>query len=116
MSRKMRNYEYLLAFILMIIAAGLGSSISIAGEQVDPVTESALSGDIALVRRLLEAGADVNAASKSGMTPLHAASLKGHTEIVKLLLEAAAKVNAKDKDDTTALILALQHHHIEIVK
>jgi len=84
MSRTMRNYEYLLTAIVIIVAAGLCISISAAREQADPVTESVLSGDIALVRRLLEAGADVNAASKNGMTP-HIELLRNRLHLIKYL-------------------------------
>ena len=41
-----------------------------------------------LVKALIEAGADVNAANKNGETPLCAATLFGYTDIAKALIEA----------------------------
>ena len=42
---------------------------------------------------LLEYGADTNAESKAGFTPLHLACQEGHTDMVSLLLEHQANVN-----------------------
>ena len=117
------NYKYLRVVIVTIVSAVLCSSVSIAQKQLDPtkntlsaLEESVVSGNVAEVRRLIEAGADPNISLGYGMTPLHTASLRGHIEIVKMLLEADAKVNSKDFSDRTALILASQNGHIEIAK
>jgi ankyrin repeat protein len=45
---------------------------------------------LALVRLLLENGADVNARRKDGMTALHAAAWRGHAIVVQELLDAGA--------------------------
>ena len=47
-------------------------------------------GDLAAVRALCEAGADVNAGDRAGMTPLHWACLKAHAPVVELLLGSKA--------------------------
>jgi ankyrin repeat protein/uncharacterized protein YdaT len=123
MSRKKGNHKYLSAILLMIVVAGLCSSISTAQEQVDleteslnALTESVVSGNIAEVRRLLNSGTDVNAVSKGEMTPLILASQHGYIEIVKLLLDAGAIVKTKGRNDATALHVASQNGHAEIVK
>lgn len=46
-----------------------------------------------MVQLLLEAGADVNLATKDGRTPLAVASWYGYTDIVKIILEAGADVD-----------------------
>jgi ankyrin repeat protein len=39
-----------------------------------------------MVRQLLAAGASVDAAAKTGVTPLQAAAWAGHAQVVQLLL------------------------------
>jgi hypothetical protein len=77
---------------------------------------AAKKGNVALVKKLLEKGADVNAVNKDGETALMWASDKGHTEVAKLLIEKGADVNVADKSGTTALIWASLAGHTEIVK
>lgn len=53
-------------------------------------------GDVEKVKALLEKGADVNAKSRYGATPLFFACDRSNAEMVKLLLEKGADVNIKD--------------------
>lgn len=62
--------------------------------------ESALStaagdGNVAILKMLLSAGADVNRGSAVRETPLMAAAITGEVECARLLVEAGADVNAK---------------------
>ena len=50
---------------------------------------------LAVVRLLVEHGADVNTALCHGMTPLHAAALDGHTEVLSYLMSAGASLTAR---------------------
>ena len=59
-----------------------------------------------VVRLLLKHGADVNARTNYGSTPLHAAAAKGRVEVVQVLLEHGAIVGAKDNGGETALQVA----------
>lgn len=54
----------------------------------------AASGQVQAVRWLLSHGADVNAVSRVGLSPLMIAARDGRAEIVRLLLEAGADVGA----------------------
>jgi ankyrin repeat protein len=64
------------------------------------------NGHIAVVKKLLKNGADINMTNKYGNTPFHLACSEGYTEIVKLLLEKGANINTVDKFDQTPLHIA----------
>ena len=76
----------------------------------------AKEGQDALVRTLLEAGAEVNARDENGRTALMLAALGGHLETVKSLLDAGANADAKDHDGETAHNLASEQGQNEIVQ
>lgn len=52
---------------------------------------------------LIESGAPVNHADKTGITPLHQAARNGQSKVVETLIRAGAHVNATDKDLNTPL-------------
>jgi ankyrin repeat protein len=72
--------------------------------------------DGSVPRLLLEHGADINAQSQSGRTPLHVASDNGALEVVCLLLERGADVEAKSNVGKTALQYAADMEHDEVVE
>ena len=75
------------------------------------------SGNANEVRELISAGADVNAATKHGETPLHSVSTgQGNAEIAKLLIDAGADVNAKARHGDTPLYTAVNFGKAGIVK
>ena len=55
---------------------------------------AAKKGDIEAVKQHLAAGADVDAKTWDGTTPLHNAAVYGHNEIAELLIANGASVNA----------------------
>jgi hypothetical protein len=79
-------------------------------------SEGRNSKDGSVVRLLLEHGADVNAQSQDGWSPLHRASSYGALEVVRLLLEHGADVEAKKDDGKTALQLAAEKGHDKVVE
>ena len=58
------------------------------------------SNEIEEVKKLIDAGADVNVVNVDGETALYWASYKGRSEIVKMLIEAGADVNVVNKNHT----------------
>ena len=63
-----------------------------------------------VARVLIEAGADVNAKSRNGMTALMRAAKYNNAEQVELLIESGADVNAMDKYGKTALMIAKEEY------
>jgi ankyrin repeat protein len=75
------------------------------------------AGDPVKARMLIEHGANVNAVSKQGRTPLIiAAAHNGAGETVRLLLEKGADARAKDGMDSTALLGAAFADDIEVLR
>jgi uncharacterized protein len=74
---------------------------------------AALGGHEALVKKLVDKGADVN---KTGWTPLHYAATKGHIGIIKVLLEKHAYIDAESPNKSTPLMMACMYGTIGAVQ
>jgi uncharacterized protein len=70
-------------------------------------------GDAAVVRRLVEAGADVNARGGAGWTPLHLAASRGNIPLVDYLLSRGADPRAVADDGRDAATIAESRGHAE---
>ncbi len=76
-------------------AALLGVALTLGLAPSDaPVADAAMSGDVGLVKVLLQRGADVSAAQGDGMTALHWAARGGNDELVQVLIYAGANLAA----------------------
>ena len=71
-------------------------------------------GDIEEVERLLDAGSDVNACIKYGLTPLQTAVLRRREELCTLFLEHGADIDHKNEQGDTALHLAITRGLVSI--
>ena len=84
-----------------------GTSVNARDPQAGstPLNTSALYGQTAVARLLIEKGADVSLANKDGNTALHLASFFAHPELVELLLQHGASVSVKNARGETPLDL-----------
>lgn len=80
-----------------------------------PLHGAAEHGHIALVKLLLEKGADLNAGDNEDSLPLHVAALGGHKEIVDFLIAKGALMNDQDDNGMTALHFAAVRGHKNVV-
>jgi hypothetical protein len=108
----MRSLRYLFVGSFLLIA-----SSAFAQNLNEDLLAAARKSDAAAVKALLAKGADVNAKSPYGATPLFFACDRGSAEVVKILLDAGADVNIKDTFyKSTPMTWAIQHDHAEVVK
>lgn len=73
-------------------------------------------GSRAMIELMLNNGADVNAISTSGLTPLMSATANGNLNAVNALIEAGAMINSADKFGATALMAAAESGFTSIAK
>jgi uncharacterized protein len=73
-------------------------------------------GNTAVVKVLIDTGADVNSTGESGMTPLMIAAFFGSASIVDLLIRAGARTDVVEpRHNNTALLIAVRRGHAETV-
>ena len=80
-----------------------------------PLFNASTRGHASMVRRLLDAGANLQCTARSD-TPLHASAEKDHMLIVEYLLEAGADVNALNPKGNSALYMASNSGNLEVVR
>lgn len=79
----------------------IGNKIIYPGDN-SPLCRAISKGDIEVVKKFVEYGADVNQ-SYNGMTPLMVAARYNNVEMVKYLLSKGATITAKNEQGMTAL-------------
>ena len=100
MSRRMRSAMAPLCVVALVLVCGirLGAASDVA--------DTAMRGDVAAVRTLIAAKADVNAPQNDGATALHWAVFKGNREMAETLIRAGANPKAANREGVTPLWLA----------
>jgi uncharacterized protein len=84
---------------------------------VKPDWEQAVRrGDLECLRRLLTAGADINAYDRYGQTALMIAARNGESSVVHFLLNNGAGLDYTAKYGLSALMLAVIGGHADIVR
>ncbi|XP_028969164.1 ankyrin repeat domain-containing protein 50 [Galendromus occidentalis] len=90
-------------------------------DEVDPTSERTLlhtaanDGDLNLVVRLLEIGAEIERSDRNGQTALNLAARQGFTQIVEVLLKSGAAVDHADLDGWTPLRSSAWAGHAAVV-
>ncbi len=95
--------------MVALVVGVVGAPVFVAGQAADDATalhRAAHEGDLVSVGRLLDAGGEVDAATRHGVTPLALASARGHAAIVETLLEAGADANRPSPHGETPLMVA----------
>jgi len=103
------------------IAFAIGLMINLAAgaqpvERNRQLVLAAERGDAAVVRRLIEAGADVNWQDEKQDSAFLVAGARGHAEVVKLAIAAGANLKSTNRFGGTALIPACHYGHVETVR
>ena len=88
--------------LLLSIAILLVTTIRGAGDSA--LTKAVKAGDLAAVRKLIAARADVNAASGDGSTPLLWAAHSSNVELARVLIKAGARVDVANNYGVTPLL------------
>ncbi|RJF95635.1 protein kinase domain-containing protein [Noviherbaspirillum saxi] len=123
-----RRWQYALAALALIagIAAApvlwyWGSSQWERSRPHTELTESVTSGDLDKLKRVIAAGADVNARGRAGLTALQWAARNGRPDAVNELIAAGANVHVEARGDPfygkTALgFAAFYSGNVEVIK
>lgn len=73
-------------------------------------------GDVSNINDLISRGADVNARTEDGWTPLMLATIKGYAEVARALLLQGADVNARNKKGWTALMFSVSMGDLDTLR
>jgi ankyrin repeat protein len=93
---------------LMLQCAASGAS--------SPVADAAMNGDRALVRKLLQQKADVNAPQPDGATAIQWAAYRADPDMADLLIAAGANVKLANRDGATPLFLASMNGSAAVIE
>ena len=101
-------------FAILLAMALLGAAPAAGAEGASLVTAVA-AGDLPTAKRLIAAGADLEARNGSGETALLAAVRGNRVEIARALIDAGADINARAGNRDTPFLLAGASGRTEII-
>lgn len=85
--------------------------------EMAPLHWAAMFGDAAVIKNLLDRGADINIRwDRDSATPLHFAAIRGDPSIVSLLVENGADIDAKDDESMTVVHAAVFSKQPQVLK
>ena len=99
---------------ILLLALGV-AGVALAADRTT-LADAAERRDTVLVRTLLDARTDVNAAQADGTTALHWAAYNDDLEMVTLLVRSGANVNASNRYGVPPLSLACANGNAAVVK
>ena len=105
----MKTVKVVCGIVLLAVAS---SSLIAAGSDV---ADAVMRGDHEALRKLIRAGADVNAPQVDGATALHWAVYRGDMEAADQILRAGARPDAKNRTGITPLAMAALYGHAALV-
>jgi ankyrin repeat protein len=105
--------------LAIFLAALLQQRVDVNKPEADGTTAlhwAVRNDDVALVDRLIRAGASVKAANRYGVTPLYLAAVNGNAAVIERLLKAGADPNSVSSEGETALMTASRTGSVDAVK
>ena len=111
----MRRFSVGRVFIVLVVLGLMPLSVSTYGQKKADPWAAAITGDLNMLQRELEAGVSPDVREPNGSTPLILAAMFGQTDLVPFLIERKAQVNIQNNDGSTALIVAAVFGHPDIV-
>ena len=97
-----------------LIAAGANIHAAATNAfKVQAIHAAVASRNLDIVRAVLEAGADPNAAQQQGFRPIHEAGNHGNRDLAELLMRYGADPSLKNDDGKTAISIAREKGHAD---
>jgi len=84
--------------------------------KVQSIHAATASGNLAVVRAVLEAGADANAQQQEGFRPVHEAATRGSRELAELLVSHGADPTLTNDAGKNSIDFAKEKGHTELVQ
>ncbi|XP_063882151.1 uncharacterized protein LOC135112104 [Scylla paramamosain] len=94
----------------------LGADPNVKCGNTPALLRAAREGALYVLQALLTAGADVDARTDLGNSPLHLAARGGYGEAIVQLVHSGAFVDAINRSGVTPLQMALAHGHVEVAQ
>lgn len=104
------------ALVVALISRGVDLSARNRNGDTALHLAAAQTNNADIVRRLLEAGSDIDAIGAGGSTPLHCAARVSDRETVKVFLQWNLDLEVKDSNGKTALDVAAQNGQHDIAR
>lgn len=113
-----RQYERMIEALLRYSSKEVNATDrAYIGDGRTALHQAAASGNVSLIRTLINHGALVNAKNSSLETPLHLAARFGHIDAVRYLIASGASIHDKTKHTkATPLMAAAEMGHAQVIR